>query len=245
MPAISPPATSPRLTRRYAGTRLGRQELEAELLDDAEGALWSLKRLDESRVKAAPDLARVVVAIDPAVSTGPDSAETGIVVAGLGADGIGYVLADLSGKLRPEEWAGRAITAFRAHAADRIIGEANNGGDLVEATLRAVDAGVPFRAVSASRGKRVRAEPVAALYEQGRVRHVANPPASGRVGSFTLILRNDATAGRTTTWPAAVDWPAATAPVRDTAANAVNIFSFVTYDAGTTWFGVLAGRGMA
>jgi phage terminase large subunit-like protein len=161
-----------RLTRRYAGTRLGRQELEAELLDDAEGALWSLKRLDELRVKAAPDLTRVVVAIDPAVSTGPDSAETGIVVAGIGADGIGYVLADLSGKLRPEEWAGRAIAAFRAHAADRIIGEVNNGGDLVEATLRAVDASVPFRAVSASRGKRVRAEPVAALYEQGRIRHV-------------------------------------------------------------------------
>lgn len=161
-----------RLERRYAGTRLGRQELEAEMLEEAEGALWSLARLDRLRVDAPADLARVVVAVDPAVSTGPRSAETGIVVAGLGADGLGYVLADLSGRWRPEEWAGRAVAAFRAHRADRIVGETNNGGDLVEATLRAVDARLPFRAVSASRGKRIRAEPVAALYEQGRIRHV-------------------------------------------------------------------------
>jgi phage terminase large subunit-like protein len=161
-----------RMERRYAGTRLGRQELEAELLEDAEGALWSLARLDALRVPAAPDLARVVVAVDPAVSTGPRAAETGIVVAGIAADGAGYVLADLSGRLRPEEWAGRAVAAFRHHRADRIVGETNNGGDLVEATLRAVDPKLPFRAVTASRGKRIRAEPVAALYEQGRVRHV-------------------------------------------------------------------------
>ena len=165
-----------RLERRYAGTRLGRQELNAEMLEDAEGALWSLKRLDQLRVAAPPDLVRVVVAVDPAVSTGPRSAETGIVVAGLGADGLGYVLADRSGRFRPEEWAGRAISAFRAHRADRIVGEVNNGGDLVEATLRAVDASLPFRAVSASRGKRIRAEPVAALYEQNRVRHVGSLP---------------------------------------------------------------------
>ncbi len=165
-----------RLERRYAGTRLGRQELNAEMLEDAEGALWSLKRLDELRVAAPPELVRVVVAIDPAVSTGPRSAETGIVVAGIGADGIGYVLADRSGRFRPEEWASRAISAFRAHRADRIVGEVNNGGDLVEATLRAVDASLPFRAVSASRGKRIRAEPVAALYEQNRVRHVGALP---------------------------------------------------------------------
>ena len=146
------------------------------MLEDAEGALWSLKRLDELRVAAPPDLARVVVAIDPAVSTGPRSAETGIVVAGLGADGLAYVLADRSGCFRPEEWASRAIAAFRSHRADRIVGEVNNGGDLVEATLRAVDASLPFRAVSASRGKRIRAEPVAALYEQNRVRHVGSLP---------------------------------------------------------------------
>lgn len=165
-----------RLQRRYAGTRLGRQELEAEMLEEAEGALWSLKRLDQLRVAVPPDLKRVVVAIDPAVSTGSRSAETGIVVAGIGEDGIGYVLKDLSGRRRPEEWAARAIAAFRAHRADRIVGEVNNGGDLVEATLRAVDPKIPFRAVSASRGKRIRAEPVAALYEQGRVHHVGSLP---------------------------------------------------------------------
>lgn len=165
-----------RLERRYAGTRLGRQELDAEMLEDAEGALWNLKRLDTLRVAVPPDLKRVVVAIDPAVSTGSRSAETGIVVAGLGEDGVGYVLKDLSGRHRPEEWAARAIAAFRAHRADRVVGEVNNGGDLVEATLRAVDPQIPFRAVSASRGKRVRAEPIAALYEQGRIRHVGALP---------------------------------------------------------------------
>ena len=165
-----------RLERRYAGTRLGRQELDAEMLEDAEGALWNLKRLDTLRVAVPPDLKRVVVAIDPAVSTGSRSAETGIVVAGLGEDGVGYVLKDLSGRHRPEEWAARAIAAFRAHRADRVVGEVNNGGDLVEATLRAVDPQIPFRAVSASRGKRIRAEPIAALYEQGRIRHVGAMP---------------------------------------------------------------------
>ncbi len=165
-----------RLERRYAGTRLGRQELDAEMLEDAEGALWNLKRLDTLRVAVPPDLKRVVVAIDPAVSTGSRSAETGIVVAGLGEDGVGYVLKDLSGRHRPEEWAARAIAAFRAHRADRVVGEVNNGGDLVEATLRAVDPQIPFRAVSASRGKRIRAEPIAALYEQGRIRHVGALP---------------------------------------------------------------------
>jgi predicted phage terminase large subunit-like protein len=165
-----------RLERRYAGTRLGRQELEAELLEEAEGALWSLRRLDEQRVAVPPDLNRIVVAIDPAVSTAQRSAETGIIVAGLGADGVGYVLADLSGRWRPEVWAERAIAAFRAHRADRIVGETNNGGDLVEATLRAVDDKIPYRAVTASRAKRIRAEPIAALYEQGRIRHVGALP---------------------------------------------------------------------
>ncbi|MBM3550046.1 MAG: ATP-binding protein [Alphaproteobacteria bacterium] len=163
-----------RLERRYAGTRLGRQEMEAELLEEAEGALWSLKHLDRLRAALPPELTRVVVAIDPAVTSIARSAETGIVVAGLGADGIAYVLKDLSGRHKPEEWASRAISAFRAHRADRILGETNNGGDLVEATLRAIDSTIPYRAVTASRGKRIRAEPIAALYEQGRVRHVGN-----------------------------------------------------------------------
>ncbi|HJT06263.1 MAG TPA: hypothetical protein VJ747_05025, partial [Stellaceae bacterium] len=130
--------------------------------------------IDRAKVAVAPALRRVVVAIDPAVSTGEDADETGIVVAALGQDGHGYVLDDLSGRLAPAGWARRAVSAYHAHKADRVVAEVNNGGDLVEATLRAVDAGVAYRAVRASRGKAVRAEPVAALYEQGRVHHVGS-----------------------------------------------------------------------
>jgi predicted phage terminase large subunit-like protein len=167
------PAFFSQITAKYAGTRLGRQELEAELLTDVPGALWHLDRLEELRVRVAPQpFERVVVAIDPAVTHGPDSDETGIVVVGLAADGCGYVLDDLSGRYPPEEWARRAIQAYRQHAADRIIGEVNQGGVLVEATLRSVDPGIPFTAVHASRGKLTRAEPVSALYEQGKVHHV-------------------------------------------------------------------------
>ncbi len=114
------------------------------------------------------------MAIDPAVTFGPDADETGIVVAGLAADGKAYVLDDLSGKYPPVEWATRAINAYRAHSADRIIAEVNNGGALVETTLRSVDPGIPFKAVHASRGKLTRAEPVSALYEQRRVHHVGS-----------------------------------------------------------------------
>ncbi len=167
------PAFFSQITAKYAGTRLGRQELEAELLTDTPGALWHLERIEELRVRVAPQpLERVVVAIDPAVTHGPDSDETGIVVVGLGPDGAGYVLDDLSGRYPPEEWARRAIQAYRTHSADRIIGEVNNGGALVEHTLRSVDPGIPFKAVHASRGKLTRAEPASALYQQGRVHHV-------------------------------------------------------------------------
>jgi predicted phage terminase large subunit-like protein len=166
------PAFFDAIVTRYRGTRLGRQELLAELLDDVPGALWSRDSLERAGVPVAPALARIVVAIDPAASAGDESDETGIVVAALGADGHGYVLDDLSGRYAPPEWARRAITAYKSHGADRIVAEANNGGDMIEATLRVIDANVSFRAVHASRGKRVRAEPVAALYEQGRVHHV-------------------------------------------------------------------------
>jgi predicted phage terminase large subunit-like protein len=167
------PAFFSQITAKYAGTRLGRQELEAELLTDTPGALWHLERIEELRVRAAPQpLQRIVVAIDPAVTFGPDADETGIIVAGLGADGSGYVLDDLSGRFPPEEWARRAIAAYRNFSADRIVAEVNNGGDLVEATLRSVDPTIPFSAVHASRGKLTRAEPVSALYERGRVHHV-------------------------------------------------------------------------
>ena len=157
---------------RYEGTRLGRQELNAELLDDVPGALWTRAMLDDARVPTAPTLRRVVVAIDPAVTSGKDSDETGIVVAGVDEDGRAYVIADLSARTSPDAWARIAVRAYHLHGADRIVAEANNGGDLVETLIRTVDRNVAYRAVRASRGKVARAEPVAALYEQGRVRHV-------------------------------------------------------------------------
>jgi phage terminase large subunit-like protein len=167
------PAFFSQITAKYAGTRLGRQELEAELLTDTPGALWHMERIEELRVRVAPQpLERVVVAIDPAVTHGPDSDETGVVVVGLGADGCGYLLDDLSGRYPPEEWARKAIAAYRLHAADRIVAEINNGGAMVESTLRSVDPTIPYTAVHASRGKLTRAEPVSALYEQGKVHHV-------------------------------------------------------------------------
>ena len=161
------------IVKRYEGTRLGRQELDGEVLDDAPGALWVRSRIDELRVRTPPDLRRIVVAVDPAVSYHPDtSAETGIVVVGISRDGHGYVLDDLSGRFPPEVWSKRVVDAYRRHEADRVVAEVNQGGDLVETILRTVDTNVPFTAVHATRGKSVRAEPIAALYEQGRVHHV-------------------------------------------------------------------------
>jgi phage terminase large subunit-like protein len=171
--------------RKYEGTRLGRQELEGLVLDDVPGALWTRAMLDGPGflVREAPELRRVVVAIDPAVSSGEGSDETGIVVVGVGRGEKGrergYVLADLSGRYSPSEWARKAIDAFERFKADRIVAEVNNGGDLVEANLRAAEGGksVPYTAVHASRGKTIRAEPVSALYEQGRIHHVGAFPA--------------------------------------------------------------------
>ena len=170
------PAFLEQIVRRYQGTRLGRQELDGEILEDMPGALWSRALIEAARATAAPELARIVVAIDPAAVSGEQADETGIVVAGAAAGGRGYVLADVSGRYAPAEWARAAIAAYRAHAADRIVAEVNNGGEMVEATLRMIDPDVPFRAVRAARGKTARAEPVAALYEQGRVRHVGAFP---------------------------------------------------------------------
>jgi phage terminase large subunit-like protein len=161
------------LRRRYEGTRLGRQELEGELLEDVEGALWNRTDIDAARVRAEPDdLTRVVVAIDPAVTSGAESDETGIIVAGEGPGGHGYVLADYSMRGTPDACMRKAVYAYRRHEADCIVAEVNNGGDYLGAVLRAVDPDVPYRQVRASRGKAVRAEPVAALYEQRRVHHV-------------------------------------------------------------------------
>jgi phage terminase large subunit-like protein len=172
--------------RKYEGTRLGRQELNAELLEDTPGALWSHGIMDAARQVAAPPLARIVVAIDPATTSGEDADETGIVVVGKDAQGHGYVLADASGRYQPIEWAKVAIAAYRTHHADRIVAERNNGGDMVEATIRMVDPNVPVTTVWASRGKVTRAEPVSALYEQGRMHHVgALPQLEDQMCAFT------------------------------------------------------------
>ena len=166
------------IERRYEGSRTGRQEIFAEILDEAEGALWRRDWIEDARTAHAPDLARALVSIDPAVTSGPRSAETGIVVAGCDSRGHAYVLADGSGRMSPDGWARRAISLFHQHRADRIVAEVNNGGDLVRHTLNVAsgDSRVPFKQVSASRGKYARAEPVAALYERGRVHHVGTFP---------------------------------------------------------------------
>lgn len=162
------------IIRRYEGTRLGRQEIAGELLTDVPGALWQRDRIDALRVVTAPDLTRVVVGVDPSGSS--DGDEQGIVIAGVGVDGHGYVLGDASCALSPEGWARRAVEAFRLHRGDRIVAEKNYGGDMVASTIRTVDPRVPVKLVTASRGKALRAEPVAALYEQGRVHHVGALP---------------------------------------------------------------------
>lgn len=169
------PAFLAQIMAQYEGTRLGRQELDAELLEDMPGALWQRARIDELRVAKAPDdLRRIVVAIDPAVTSGDDADETGIIVAGIDGLRQAYILADLSGRYQPTEWARRAINAYHQYHADRIVAEVNNGGEMVEAVLRQLDLHASFKAVHASRGKAVRAEPISALYEKGVVHHVGS-----------------------------------------------------------------------
>ena len=162
---------------RYAGTRLGRQELEGVLLEDVEGALWTTAALEGCRVEAPPALDRVVVAVDPAVTSGKASDECGIVVAGVvqrgePGDWRAFVLEDATIRGGPSDWARAALAAMERHGAERLVAEVNQGGDLVESVIRQIDPLVPFRALRAGRGKGLRAEPVAALYEQGRVRHL-------------------------------------------------------------------------
>ena len=160
---------------RYEGTRLGRQELDAELIEDNPEALWSRGMIDATRIARAPDLTRIVVAVDPPATSGPQADECGIVVAGVDAEGRGVVLDDRSmGGLTPLTWASRAAKAFRDFEADRIVAEANQGGEMVAAILRQVMPTAPLRLVRATRGKHVRAEPVAALYERGLVAHVGH-----------------------------------------------------------------------
>ena len=153
------PSAIQQLKEKYEGTRLGRQELYAELLDDNEGALWSYSMIDNHRVAKAPDMRRIVVALDPAVTSGEESDETGIVVAGMGQDDQYYVLEDATVRASPDGWARLACELYYKWNADRIIAEVNNGGDLVERVVRTIDRQVPYSAVRASRGKLVRAEP--------------------------------------------------------------------------------------
>lgn len=161
---------------RYGGTRLGRQELDGVLLDDIEGALWTTAMVEGARVDQLPKLDRIVVAVDPSVTNGKSSDECGIIVAGVVAQGEprdwrAYVLEDASVRGGPSDWARAAIAAMDRHGAERLVAEVNQGGDMVESVIRQIDPLVPFRALRASRGKGLRAEPVAALYEQGRIKH--------------------------------------------------------------------------
>ncbi len=164
------------LQAKYEGTRLGRQELEGELLTDVEGALWAWQDIEDHRVTEAPDLKRTIVAVDPAVTSNKNSGETGIIIAGVGENREAYVISDKSGRYSPDRWANHVITALKTHNADRIVAERNNGGDLVKTTIQTVDPNAPVRTVWASKGKFTRAEPVAALYEQGKVHHVGSHP---------------------------------------------------------------------
>lgn len=160
---------------KYKGTRLGRQEIYAELLDEAEGALWTRQMIEAAQWRGdLPDFKRIVVAVDPAITAKAESDETGIVVCGLGRDGFGYVLRDASGRYQPGEWAKRAVSLLHEFKADRIVAEGNQGGEMVRHTIQTEWASAPIKIVHASRGKAARAEPVAALYEQGRVRHKGN-----------------------------------------------------------------------
>ena len=181
-----------KIEARYAGTRLGRQELDGDILGDIPGALWTQDSIDRHRLSEAPELGRVVVGVDPSVSDGEseDTDEAGIVVVGRGQNEdknpTGYVLEDGSVHGSPNTWARRAVALCRKYEADAIIAEVNNGGEMVAMTIRAVDPNVRVIKVHASRGKHVRAEPISALYEQGRVHHVgAFPELENQLTQFT------------------------------------------------------------
>jgi len=169
------PAFFAEIIRRYQGTRFGRQEIEAELLEDVAGALWTRRMLDEARLahnESPPQMARVVGGVDPSGTRGGDDrASVGIVAAGKGVDGLGYVLADFTCSLSPAGWGRRIAECVSAHRADCVVAEANFGGAMVESVLAAANIGTRVKMVTASRGKIVRAEPIAALYEQKRIRH--------------------------------------------------------------------------
>lgn len=167
-----PPSFFEKIIAKYEGTRLGKQEIYAELLEDTPGALWTRAIIDNSRVRNIPDLVRIITAIDPATTSGDASDKTGIVTAGKAIDGHFYVLSDDTLKDTPKQWAQKAINIYKDLKADLIVGETNNGGDLIETVLRTIDINIPYKKIHASRGKITRAEPISSLYEQGKVHHV-------------------------------------------------------------------------
>ena len=176
---------------QYEGTRLGRQELYAEVLEEAQGALWTTAMLDDASVKHedVPDLSRIVVSLDPAVTANAESDMTGIIVAGIDVNGVAYVLGDYTDRLSPQGWASKAIELYHQYQADRIVAEVNQGGDMVKTTIHGEDETIPYKAVRASRGKYARAEPVSALYERGLVKHVANPPDGSSLNELETQMR--------------------------------------------------------
>jgi phage terminase large subunit-like protein len=169
------PAFLDEVVGRYAGTRLGRQEIDGEIVEDRPDALWSRALIESVRVRAAPELSRIVIGIDPPASSRQGADACGLVAAGRAEDGTIYVLEDATvAGLPPAGWAARAVALYRRYKANSLVAEGNQGGDMVRAVLQAVDAGVPVRIVHATRGKYLRAEPVAALYAQGRVKHAGS-----------------------------------------------------------------------
>jgi phage terminase large subunit-like protein len=163
------------LYQRYGGTSLGRQELDAEIIEDTVGALWKRGLIEMGRAVGLPILERVVVAIDPSATSSESSDEAGIIVVGV-ANGHGYVLDDVSLRGTPAAWARAAVMAYHKYAANMVIAETNNGGEMVEFVVHSVDPTVPYQSVTASRGKQTRAEPISALYEQAKVHHVGMFP---------------------------------------------------------------------
>jgi predicted phage terminase large subunit-like protein len=161
---------------KYEGTRLGRQELDGEFLSDNPEALWKRSDIDNNRVREIPQLSYVVIGIDPSAKSEIKSDDTGIIAVGRSQDGQYYVLGDYTCHLTPQGWAEAAITAYHKHQANTIVGETNQGGEMVEHTIKTIDSKIPFRGVHASRGKAVRAEPVSALYEQGKCHHFGSFP---------------------------------------------------------------------
>lgn len=160
------------VVKKYEGTRLGRQELNAELLEDVPGAMWTRALLDQTRVREPQELTRIVVAIDPATTSSESADESGIIVAGKSRHDHGYILDDVSVRGTPDEVCRRAVKAFHDHRADFIVAETNNGGDWIGSLLRTADPNVPYKKVTASRGKAIRAQPMSSLYEQARFHHV-------------------------------------------------------------------------